>query len=195
MAHILPHWNWAERIGQITPVHVYTSGDEAELFLNGKSLGRKTKTPGKDFRLVWDDVKYTPGELKVVCYKKGKVWATDVVKTTGEASKMTLSANHTVIKAGGEDLSYITVKIIDKEGLMVPRTHNSIKFSVQGPGEIVATDNGDATSFAPFQSHERPAYNGMALVIVKGKKGQKGKFSVKAESLGLGSTVISLESK
>jgi beta-galactosidase len=195
MAHILPHWNWAERIGQVTPVHVYTSGDEAELFLNGKSLGRKTKTPGKDFRLVWDDVKYTPGELKVVCYKKGKTWATDIVKTTGKASKITLSANQPVIKAGGDDLSYITVKITDKNGLMVPRTHNSIKFSVQGPGEIVATDNGDATSFIPFQSHERPAYNGMALVIVKGKKGQKGKFSVKAESPGLGSAVISLESK
>ncbi len=195
MAHILPHWNWTERIGQVTPVHVYTSGDEAELFLNGKSQGRKTKTPGKDFRLVWDDIKYTPGELKVICYKNGKAWATDIVKTTGKASKITLSANHSVIKAGGDDLSYITVKITDEDGLMVPRTHNSIKFSVQGPGEIVATDNGDATSFVPFQSNERPAYNGMALVIVKGKKSQKGKFTVKAESPGLNEASLVVVSK
>ncbi|SDS34206.1 beta-galactosidase [Mucilaginibacter mallensis] len=195
MAHILPHWNWPERIGKITPVNVYTSGDEAELFLNGKSLGRKTKIPGKDFRLVWDSVKYAPGELKVVCYKNGKQWATDVVKTTGEAARLTLSADRTVIKADGADLSYITVKVTDKDGLMVPRSHPLIKFSVAGPGEIVATDNGDATSFVSFQSHERPAFNGMALVIVKAKKGQTGKIVVKAESAGLVSTAMAITSK
>ncbi|MCO5946544.1 beta-galactosidase GalB [Mucilaginibacter flavidus] len=195
MAHILPHWNWAERIGQVTPVNVYTSGDEAELFLNGKSLGRKTKTPGKDFRLIWDSVKYTTGELKVVCYKNGKQWATDVVKTTGEAANLTLSADRSVIKSGGDDLSYITVKVTDTDGLLVPRSHPLIKFSVEGPGEIVATDNGDATSFVPFQGHERPAFNGMALVIVKAKKGHKGKFYVKAQSAGLGSKDLVMESK
>ncbi|WP_295790868.1 beta-galactosidase GalB [Mucilaginibacter sp.] len=195
MAHILPHWNWAERIGQVTPVNVYTSGDEAELFLNGKSLGRKTKTPGKDFRLIWDSVKYTPGELKVVCYKNGKQWATDVVKTTGEAANLTLSVDRSVIKASGDDLSYITVKVTDKDDLLVPRSHPLIKFSIEGPGEIVATDNGDATSFVPFQSHQRSAYNGMALVIVKAKKGQKGKFYIKAQSAGLGSKALAVESK
>ena len=195
MAHILPHWNWAERIGQVTPVNVYTSGNEAELFLNGKSLGRKTKTPGKDFRLVWDSVKYAPGELKVVCYKNGKQWATDVVKTTGAAANLTLSADRSQIKAGGDDLSFITVKVTDKEGFVVPRSHPLIKFSVEGPGEIVATDNGDATSFVPFQSYERPAFNGMALVIVKAKKGQKGKFYVKAQTAGLVSTALVVESK
>ncbi len=83
MAHILPHWNWAERVGQITPVHVYTSGDEAELFLNGKSLGRKKKGEF-EYRLRWDDVVYEPGELKVIAYKNGKIWAEDSVKTTGD---------------------------------------------------------------------------------------------------------------
>jgi len=195
MAHILPHWNWAERIGQVTPVNVYTSGDEAELFLNGKSLGRKTKTPGKDFRLTWDSVKYAPGELKVVCYKNGKQWATDVVKTTGEAVKLTLSADRSGIKSDGDDLSYITVKVADKDGLLVPRSHPLIKFSVEGPGQIVATDNGDATSFVPFQNHERPAYNGMALVIVKAKKGKKGKFYIKAQSAGLVSKALAIESQ
>lgn len=195
VAHIFPHWNWSERIGLVTPVHVYTSGDEAELFLNDRSLGRKKMTLGKDFRLIWDDVVYTPGELKVVCYKNGKKWATDVVKTTGEAAKIKVSADRSVITADGSDLSFITVKVTDKEGQTVPRTNPLIKFSIEGPGEIVATDNGDATSFVPFQSHERQAYNGMALVIVKAKKGQKGLFTVKAESEGLSTSVVSVKIK
>jgi beta-galactosidase len=193
VAHIFPHWNWNERIDSITPVHVYTSGDEAELYLNGKSLGRKTKIPGKDFRLEWNDVKYTPGELKVICYKNGKQWATDVVKTTGEAAALQLSANRTTIDADGNDLCFVSVKVTDKNGLMVPRSHPLIKFSIEGPGEIVATDNGDATSFVPFQSKGRQAFNGMALVIVKAKKGQKGKFTVLAACEGLsgGKVIVS----
>lgn len=195
MAHILPHWNWSERIDSITPVHVYTSGDEAELFLNGKSLGKKTKTPGQDFRLVWDKVIYQPGELKVVAYKNGKQWATDVVKTTGNAAKLTLSANHSTIAANGADLAYITVKVQDQEGLTVPRSHPLIRFEVEGPGEIVATDNGDATDFTPFQSHERKAFNGMALVIVKAKKGSSGTVKVKATSDGLAVGEVIVKSK
>jgi beta-galactosidase len=195
VAHIFPHWNWAERIDSITPVHVYTSGDEAELFLNGKSLGRKTKTVGQDFRLIWADVKYTPGELKVVCYKNGKQWATDVVKTTGVMKKLSMSPDRLVIKASEDELCFITVKVTDKDGLMVPRSNPVIHFSVEGAGEIVATDNGDATSFVSFQSHDRPAFNGMALVIVKAKKGMKGKITVKAESKGLTTAAVSIESK
>lgn len=184
-AHIFPHWNWAERIDSITPVHVYTSGDEAELFLNGRSLGRKRKIAGQDFRLIWADVKYTPGELKVICYKKGKQWATDVVKTTGAMKKLSMSPDRSVINSGADELCFITVKVTDKNGLMVPRSNPVIHFSVEGAGEIVATDNGDATSFVLFQSHDRPAFNGMALVIVKAKKGMKGKMIVKASSKGL----------
>lgn len=195
VAHIFPHWNWPERMDSITPVHVYTSGDEAELFLNGKSLGRKTKVAEKDFRFVWDNVKYVPGDLKVVCYKNGKQWATDVVKTTGEMAKLELSADRSVIKAGEDELCFITVKVTDKEGLMVPRSHPVIHFSVEGAGEIVATDNGDATSFVPFQSHDRPAFNGMALVIIKAKKGMKGKVFVKASSerLAAGQTIVTVQ--
>lgn len=185
MAHILPHWNWVERIGQVTPVHVYTSGDEAELFLNGKSLGRKAKQAGRDFRLVWDSVKYEPGVVKVVAYKNGKKWATDEVKTTGTAVKLNLTADRNTISSNEADLAYITVKVQDVSGLTVPGTHPLIKFEVEGPGEIVATDNGDATSFVPFQSHEREAFNGMALVIVKAKKGAKGTFKVKVAGAGL----------
>lgn len=191
MAHILPHWNWPERVGQVTPVHVYTSGDEAELFLNGKSLGRKTK--GRfEYRLRWDEVVYEPGELKVIAYKNGKPWATDVMKTTGAAAKLTLAADRARIATDGKDLAFVTVKVADKDGLLVPRSKNQIKFTITGPGEIVATDNGDATSFESFQAPERKAFNGLALVIVRAKPGQSGKIVLTAEADGLsaGQTVI-----
>ncbi|WP_300600032.1 beta-galactosidase GalB [Niabella sp.] len=185
MAHILPHWNWEERMDSLVPVHVYTSGDEAELFLDGKSLGRKRQQPGKDFRLVWDQVRYKPGELKVVAYKQGKPWATDVVKTTGASAKLSLTSNMKKIAGDGIGLAFITLRVEDKNGRMVPRSHPKIRFGVEGPGEIVATDNGDATSFESFQSPEKSAYNGMALVIVKAKKGAKGAIKIKAEADGL----------
>lgn len=195
MAHILPHWNWAERVGQVTPVNVYTSGDEAELFINGKSMGRKKKRPNEDFRLAWDSVRYEPGTVRVVAYKNGKEWATDVVKTTGDAIKLSLSADRPVISSDGSDLAYVTLRVQDKESLTVPRSHPSVKFEVEGPGEIVSTDNGDATSFVSFKSHERPAFNGMALVIVKAKKGIKGKFKVMATGNGLQEATVTIESK
>ena len=191
MAHILPHWNWPERVGQVTPVHVYTSGDEAELFLNGKSLGRKTK--GKfEYRLRWNDVVYQPGELKVVAYKNGKKWARDVMKTTGAAAKLTLAADRAEITADGKDLSFVTVKVADKAGLLVPRSKQQLKFKIEGPGEIVATDNGDATSFESFQAPERKAYNGLALVIVRAKAGQPGKITLTAEAEGLKAGAVTI---
>ena len=195
MAHILPHWNWSERLDSITPINVYTSGDEAELFLNGKSLGKKAKKVGEDFRLVWDKVRYQPGTVKVIAYKNGKLWATDEVKTTGDAAMLNLSADRNAITPDGADLAYITVKVQDKDGLTVPQSHPLIKFDIEGPGEIVATDNGDPTSFVPFQSHEREAFNGMALVIVKAKKGSQGMFKVKALSNGLAMGEVILKVK
>ena len=145
MAHILPHWNWPERKGLVTPVHVYTSGDEAELFLNGKSLGKKKKREF-EYRLKWDSVVYQPGELKVIAYKNGAKWAEDVVRTTEKASALSLTADRPVVHPDGTDLIYVTVRIEDKNKLLVPRSNNQLNFSIEGPGKIVATDNGDATS-------------------------------------------------
>jgi beta-galactosidase len=184
MAHILPHWTWPERTNQVTPVHVFTSGDAAELFLNGKSLGRKTKGTN-EYRLRWDDVVYQPGILKVVAYKNGKKWATDEVKTAGEPAKLKLDADRKEISADGKDLSFITVTVTDKSGVTAPRADNRLHFDIEGPGEIVATDNGDATSFEPFQSHDRHAFNGLCLVIVRGMPGQPGKITVTAKADGL----------
>lgn len=194
MAHILPHWTWSERVGEVTPVHVYTSGDEAELFLNGKSLGRKKKVfdsqvPSMDgkpaYRIRWDDVVYEPGELKVVAYKDGKEWATDVMRTAGDAAKLSLEPDRAAIDNDGCDLSFITLTVQDGKGITAPRADSLIKFSISGPGEIVATDNGDPTDFTVFPSHERKAFNGIALAIVKAKRGQKGPITVTAESEGL----------
>jgi beta-galactosidase len=194
MAHILPHWNWPERIGMVTPVHVFTSGDEAELFLNGKSLGKRKKEQ-YEYRLRWDNVVYEPGELKVVAYKNGSIWAEEVIKTTGEATQLQATTDRGKILADGKDLAFITVKITDKDGLLVPRSNNQIRFSIEGPGQIVATDNGDPTNLESFASKERNAFNGLALVIVKFQKKVPGAITVIAESSGLKSTKIVIRGK
>lgn len=184
MTHILPHWNWPERVGKVTPVFVYTSGDEAELFLNGKSLGKRKKEQYQ-YRLQWKDVKYQPGTLKVVAYKNGKKWAEETIKTTKKASKIKLKADRNTIVADGEDLSFITVSITDKKGLTVPRTHNSVKYTIEGPGEIVSVGNGDPTNHESFQATQRKVFNGLALVVVRSVKGRSGKIVLRAESEGL----------
>jgi beta-galactosidase len=184
MAHLLPHWNWPGREGQVTPVHVYTSGDEAEVFLNGRTLGRKRRG-AFEYRLRWDEVRYEPGELRVVAYKNGRRWAEDVVRTTGPAARLVLKADRAAIRADGSDLSFVTVSVADRAGLTVPRAKNRMHFEVFGPGEIVAVDNGDATSHESFQSKERPAYNGLCLVVVRSKAGAPGRITLRAYSEGL----------
>jgi beta-galactosidase len=194
MAHLLPHWSWPERVGQVTPVHLYTSGDEAELFLNGKSLGRKKRGP-RDYRLRWDDVVYQPGTLQAVAYKDGRRWAEDTVHTAGKAAKLELSADRSALRADGDDLSFVTVTIADRDGRPVPRAGNRVAFKLSGPGEIVATDNGDPTSFESFQSPQRNAFNGLALAIVRTKAGQAGKLVLTATADGLEEAKVTLESK
>jgi len=184
MAHILPHWTWPERVGQVTPVHVFTSGDEAELFLNGRSLGRKHKRQ-YEYRLRWDDVIYQPGRLKVVAYKNGKAWATDEVKTAGAPAKLKLKPDRGAIRADGRDLSFVTVTLTDLNGVPAPRADNRVHFDIAGPGEILATDNGDPTSVELFQSPIRNAFNGLCLVIVRGKPGQPGEIKLRAKADGL----------
>ena len=192
MAHILPHWNWPDRNGEITPVHVFTSGDEAELFLNGQSLGRK-KLGQYEYRLRWDSVKYSPGEIKVIAYKQGKRWAENTVKTTSEASKLKLSADRAIIRSDGNDLSFVTLSVTDKNGLIVPQAKNAIEFSIDGPGDIVATDNGDAANLVSFASPKRDAFNGLCLVIVRGRIGKPGIIKLKAKSNGLETATISIK--
>lgn len=190
MAHILPHWSWPDRIGKVTPVHVFTSGDEAELFLNGRSLGRK-KRAAYEYRFRWDDVVYEPGELKVIAYKNGKQWAEDTVKTAGKAAVLQLKADREIIKGDGKDLSFITVAVLDEQGNTVPQAGNTIRFEVSGAGEIVATDNGDPADLVAFPSKERKVFSGYALVIVKGLN--KGVFTVTAVSDGIRPASLSIQ--
>ncbi len=194
MVHILPHWNWPDRVGKVTPVHVFTSGDEVELFLNGKSLGKKKKGE-YEYRLRWDDVVYEPGELKAVSYKDGKQWAEQVMKTTDAPAKLEATADRSRIKADGLDLSFITVKVCDKDDLFVANASDLIEFSIEGPGEIVATDNGDPTDMNIFSSHQRKAFSGKALVIVKAKEGETGEIIVKAKAEGLDETSVTIKTE
>lgn len=184
MAHILPHWTWPERKGAVTPVHVFTSGDEAELFLNDVSLGRKKKGL-YEYRFRWDSVVYTPGILRVVTWKSGNLWAADTVRTTGAATQLQLLADRSHIQRDGKDLSFITLRILDSSGRVVPRGLNRIRFEISGPGEIVATDNGNPADLEAFPSTERNAFNGLAIVIVRATKGSTGAIKVTARSAGL----------
>lgn len=191
MAHIVPQcWNWPGREGQVTPVFVYTSGDEAELFLNGRSLGRRKKA-ALEYRLEWNDVTYQPGELKVVAYKHGRPWATDLVKTTGPAAKLVLTANHKKISLDDRELSYVTVTVEDKNGLIIPQADNLVHFHLSGPGKIIATDNGDPTDLTSFPSPDRKAFHGLALAIVQGT--EPGGIVLEATSPGLRSARFDID--
>ncbi|HUB34445.1 MAG TPA: beta-galactosidase GalB [Bryobacteraceae bacterium] len=201
MVHVLPHWNWAGREGQNIPVMVYTNADEGELFLNGRSLGRKKRFAeaieipvgpntslsrkfSTKYRMLWQ-VPYTPGVLKAVAYKDGRQVAADEVHTAGAPAKIRLAADRTAIAADGEDLSFVTVRVEDKDGNLCPAADNLIQFKVTGAGAIRAVDNGNAATTESFQADHRKAFSGMALLIVRGNRGQPGAIHVTATSAGL----------
>ena len=173
MAHLLPHWTWPEWVGQKIPVHVYTSGDEAELFVNGRSLGRKKKGP-EEFRLQWNGVVYEPGEVRVTAYRKGQKWAEDVQRTAGEPSRLEVTADRDPIAGNGADLSYVTIRVLDSREVLVPRANTLLRFSVSGPLEIAGVCNGDATDLTGFQAPNQRVYNGLCQVVLRGRAGQKG---------------------
>ena len=200
MVHLLPHWNWAGREGQDIPVMVYTNADEVELFLNGKSMGKKARWSepvelpvGKNvsadlkfkskYRLLWQ-VPYAPGTLKAVAYKGGKQVAMDEVKTAGAPARVRLIADRANVAADGEDLSFVTVRIEDKDGNLCPLADNLVRFQVSGAGRIEAVDNGNAATVEPFQADYRKAFSGMALLIVRPSV-TPGEISITATSEGL----------
>ncbi|MBJ7375637.1 MAG: DUF4982 domain-containing protein [Sphingobium sp.] len=191
-AHILPHWSWPDRVGQITPVHVFSSADAAELFVNGQSQG-KIKKRDYEYRFRWDYVVYAPGEVKVVTWKDDKPWATETVRTVGEAAKLSLTADRSTIADDGRDLSFVTLKVLDRDGHVVPAAKQTISFTIEGPGQIVATDNGDPTDLNAFPSHSRAAFNGLALAIVKANR--PGKIILRAHAEGLGETQVAISAK
>ncbi|OAL52589.1 glycoside hydrolase family 2 protein [Pyrenochaeta sp. DS3sAY3a] len=192
MAHLLPHWTWPGREGQTTPVHVFTSGDEAELFVNGKSAGRKKK--GRyEYRIRFEDVKYAAGSIRVVTYKNGAQWATAETVTAGSPVALNATADRTKISGDGKDLSFITVKVVDEKGVVVPEASNSITARVvSGSGKIVSTDNGDPTDKTVFSSTTRKAFSGMYLAIVKANRGTTGDIVVELTSNGLSAEKVTI---
>ena len=182
MAHLLPHWTWPGREGQLTPVHVYTSGDEAELFVNGVSQGRQKR---QGYRLVWDKVVYAPGTVEVVAYKDGREWARDKVVTAGPARSLAASVDF-----AGKELTYVTVDVLDKAGTLVPDADNELSFSVKGPAVILATDAGDPTSHRSFSSTALPAFHGKASAIVR--RTGPGPVTVTVKAKGIRSATLGL---
>lgn len=184
MAHILPHWTWPDRVGEVTPVHVFSSADEAELFVNGESAG-KLQRQASNYRFRWDNVTYAPGDLHVITYKDGAVWAEETVKTAGAAAKLVLTADRTAIIGDGRDLSFVTVTVVDADGTTVPEATDAITFAVSGPAEIVSTDNGNPADFTEFPSLTRDAFGGLALAVVRSETGAAGEITVTAQAEGL----------
>lgn len=192
MVHILPHWNWAGREGQVTPVHVFTSGDEAELFVNGVSQGRKKKG-AYEYRLRWDEVVYQPGELRVQAYRDGQPWAQASVRTTGAPARLEADVDRARIANDGRDLAFVTVRVRDEAGNAVPTADNLLRVRVEGPAELVATDNGDSTDMTAFPSPERKLFSGLALAIVRALPGATGHAVLHVESDGLQAAQVRID--
>ena len=169
--HILPHWTWPGREGEVTPVFVYTNYPTAELFINGKSYGKQSKNNSSlknRYRLMWMDAVYEPGEVKVVAYnKEGKAVAEKVVRTAGKPHHIELVSNRNELTADGKDLAYVTVKVVDKDGNLCPTDNRQINFSAKGTGKYRAAANGDPTNLEQFHLPKMHAFNGMLTAIIQ----------------------------
>ena len=195
--HLLPHWNWEGREGAITPVHVYTNYGAAELFLNGRSLGVRKK--GGDwaperYRLMWNDVRYEPGTLKIVALDAdGRPAMTKEIQTAGRAARIELAPDRPRIAADGEDLCFVTVRVTDERGTVCPMADNRITFEVEGPAEIAAVDNGDQTSVEPFVSERCRAFHGLCVAVLRSRGGRGGRVTLHAVSDALERASVNVE--
>jgi beta-galactosidase len=189
--HIFPHWNWKK--GDTIDVWAYyNQADEVELWLNGKSLGVKGKQ-GDDLH-VWWRVIYEPGTLKAVSRKNGQEVLSREIKTAGKAASIILTVDRDTIHADGNDLSFVTAKIVDADGNLVPSADNLIQFSSTGAGSVVATDNGSETSMESFQSPDRKTFHGLCLAVVRSSS-QTGTIVLTAKSEGMTGATVSINVK
>lgn len=198
-AHILPHWNWKGHEGRTTPVMVFTSGDEAELFVNGKSQGVRRRGDGptfvqkdkslevskNEFRFTWENVIYEPGTVEVVVKKDGKPWATAKRVTTGDSAAVKAEVDRDVIAGDGRDLSFIELALTDAQGNVVPTDSRRVSFSIEGPAELVGFCNGDPTDWTCMQDLDQRFFNGRLLAVVRGKRGESGAATVTVKANGL----------
>ena len=211
--HILPHWTWPGREGEVTPIFVYTNYPSAEVFINGKSQGKRTKDltvtaensadsasiadfkRQKRYRLMWMDTKYEPGTVKVVAYnEKGDAVAEKEIHTAGKPDHIELVADRNEIKADGKDLSFVTVRVVDKEGNLCPDAQHLIKYAVKGAGTYRAGANGDPTSLELFHVPQMKVFNGMMTAVVQSTD-KPGEITLTATGKGLKSGRLVLISK
>jgi len=196
--HILPHWNWQGREGQITPIFVYTNYPSAELFINGKSYGKQQKnntTVQNRYRLMWMDAVYEPGEVKVIAYdEQEKAVAEKVVRTAGKPHRIELTPDRKELTANGKDLVYINVRVVDKDGNLCPTDKRMIQFNVTGNGKYRASANGDPTSLDLFHLPQMPLFSGQLTTIAQaGETG--GILTFEAKAKGVENAKISINVK
>ena len=211
--HVLPHWTWPGREGEVTPIFVYTNYPEAELFINGKSQGRqrkdrsikiedtenedsqKTFTRQKRYRLMWMDTKYEPGEVKVVAYDEaGKAVATQTVRTAGRPHHLELSADRTTISPDGKDISFVTVRVVDKDGNLVPDDGRLLNFKVTGAGSFRAAASGNPASLDAFHLPRHHAFSGQLVALVQSAE-RSGEAVLTVSAKGLPSASIRIQVK
>jgi len=216
MVHILPHWNWQQFAGKKIPVWCYANADSVELFLNGKSLGEKRmddrmlqkfiigERKEKDgsikseeqetgwYHVAWN-VPWHPGTLQAVARRNGKIIATDEVTTAGNPAKLALSVDRRKINADGQDLAFVTVKVLDANGRVCPNANNLVKFALSGPGKIAGVGNGDSTCHEDFQASQRSSFHGLCLAVLQSLRNKPGTLHLKANADGLNSAQTEIE--
>lgn len=196
--HVLPHWTFPGREGQVTPVFCYTSYPSAELFVNGKSMGKQVKNNSANmnrYRLMWNDVVYQPGRIKVVAYDdNGKAVAEETLKTAGKPHHLVLTSDRPSLSADGNDLAYLTVKIVDAEGNLCPDADNTLNFSVSGEGSYKVVANGDATSLELFHLPHMKAFKGMLVTTLQSSE-KAGTITLKVSGKGLKTAVFMIKSE
>lgn len=201
MVHLLPHWTWPGREKEAIPVMVYTNAEEAELFVNGRSLGRQRRgssppvlpvganvspdgTFSTKYRLLWQ-VPYEPGVLRAVALAGSKEVAVTEVRTAGPPARVRVSADHTRLRADGQDLAFLTVRVEDRDGNLCPFADNLVHFEIEGAGSVAGVDNGNAATLEPFQANERRAFGGLCLLVVRPTRGEAGRVRVMSRADGL----------
>ena len=191
--HVLPHWNWEGREGVVTPVFVYTSWPKAELLVNGKSMGFREK--GEEdllsrYRLIWDDVRYEPGEITVIAYNENNFEAErKTIRTAGKPYRIELVPSRDSLIADGKDLLYVTVRIVDRDGNLCPLDTRKVRFEVSGAGQFRAVANGDPTCLEPFHVPEMSAFSGQLTVIIQSDR-TPGPITLTAKAKGLKKAVL-----
>lgn len=196
--HLMPHWTWPGHEGQAVPVQCYTNHNSVELFVNGKSMGKlgryhKGRVLQSNYRFLWPAVPYEPGELKVVAYdKKGVIQGEHTVKTAGAPARIELVSDRDTIKSDGDDMAFITARIVDKDGNLCPRADHSLSFAVDGPARIEGLCNGDATSLESFKGTEMKAFNGMCVIYLGSSGEETGDIEITASADGLTETTATL---